>query len=115
MIPGMNPRQMQKAMQRMGIQQQEVDEAEQVIIKCADKQIIIDAPQVSKVNMMGQETWQIIGEAREESLDTTPEINSDDIETVVEQAGCNEEEAKQALEDNNGDLAATIMQLTKKE
>ncbi len=111
MMPGMNPRQMQKAMQRMGIQQQEVDNAEQVIIKCADKQIVIDNPSVSKVNMMGQETWQILGEAREESLDTTPEINEEDIETVVEQAGCSVEEAKKALEENNGDIAATIMQL----
>ena len=60
-MPGMNPRQMQKAMQKMGIQEVEVDDAEQVIIKCAERQIVIDKPQVSKVNMMGQETWQIIG------------------------------------------------------
>ena len=113
MIPGMNPRQMQKAMQRMGIQQTEVDDAQQVIIKCKDRQIIIDDPAVSRVNMMGQETWQVIGKAREESLSSVPEISDDDVKTVVEQTGCSEDEARSALEKNNGDIAETIMELKK--
>lgn len=111
MIPGMNPRQMQKAMQRMGMQQVEIDDAEQVIIKCATRNIIINNPSVSKVKAMGQETWQIMGEESEEAIDTTPEINAEDIQTVVDQANCTKEEAKKALEENKGDIAATIIQL----
>ena len=55
MIPGMNPRDMQRAMKRLGIKQEEID-AREVIIRTSDKEIIIQNPQVSKVNMMGQET-----------------------------------------------------------
>ena len=63
----MNPREMQKAMKRLGIKQEEMD-AQEVTIKTADKEIIIHNPQVSKEKMMGQETNQIIGEAEERAL-----------------------------------------------
>lgn len=110
MIPGMNPRKMQQAMKRMGIQQQDID-ATEVIIKCPDKQIVIANPQVAKVNMMGQETYQIVGQAEEQSLDTKPEINEEDIKTVMEQAGVDENKAKEFIEKHDGDLAAAILDL----
>ena len=110
MIPGMNPRDLQKAMKRLGMSQQEID-AKEVIIKTSEKEIIIHNPQVSKVNMMGQETFQIIGRVEERSLSSEPDISSDDIKTVMEQTGATEEESRQAIEDNNGDLAKAIMGL----
>ncbi|MBU0980464.1 MAG: nascent polypeptide-associated complex protein [Nanoarchaeota archaeon] len=110
MIPGMNPRKMQQAMKRMGIQQQDV-EATEVIIRTPDKEIYFDSPQVAKVNMMGQETFQIIGTPIERSFDTTPNISDDDIATVAEQANCSKEEAEQAITDANGDLAEAILKL----
>ncbi len=110
MIPGMNPRKMQQAMKRMGIQQVEI-EATEVIIKCPDKEIIITNPNVSKVNMMGQQTYQIVGEEHERGLSTEPEINKDDIKTVAEQAEVTEEEAKKAIEEAKGDLAQAILSL----
>ena len=94
----------------MGIAQQEI-EANEVIIKCPDKEIVISNPQVSKVNAMGQETFQVVGDIEERSLDTTPEINEEDIKTVMEQANVSEEVAKSKLEENKGDLAKTIIDL----
>ena len=110
MIPGMNPRDMQKAMKRLGIRQEEIP-AIQVIIKTEDKQIIINNPQVSKVNMMGQETFQVIGQAEEHELSSQPEISEDDIKTVMDQTGVSEDDARAAIEDNEGDLAKAIMDL----
>lgn len=110
MIPGMNPRDVQRAMKRMGIKQEEID-ATEVIIKTSDKEIIIQNPQVSKVNMMGQETFQISGQIEEHALSSEPEINQDDIKTVMEQAGVTEEKAREVIVKNNGDLAKTIMEL----
>ena len=107
---GMNPRKMQQMMRKMGIAQVEID-ATEVIIKCPDKEIVISNPQVSKVNAMGQETFQIVGDIEERSLDTTPEINEEDIKTVMEQANVSEEIAKSKLEENKGDLAKTIIDL----
>jgi len=110
MIPGMNPRAMRQAMKRMGIQQQDI-EATEVIIKTKEKNLIIKSPQVAKVNMMGQETFQIVGEVEEQSIEKEPEISEDDIKTVMEQTGATEEQAKAAIEKNSGDLAAAIMEL----
>ena len=108
MIPGMNPRKMNQMMKKMGIQQTEIDAIE-VIIRTPEKELIIPNPQVSKVNMMGQETIQIVGDIHERELVTTPEISEDDFKTVMEQAGVSEEQAKEAIEQNKGDLAAAIM------
>ena len=108
----MNPRQMQQMMKQMGIQQVDVD-ATRVIIECPDKRIVIDRPQVAKVNMMGQHTWQVLGQAREEALDTAPEISEEDVQTVMAQAHCSEEDARQALEDAQGDLAEAILSFQK--
>jgi len=110
MIPGMNPRQMKQVMKQMGIQQVDVA-ASRVTIETPDKMIVIDNPQVAKVNMMGQETWQVIGSAREEALDTTPEISDEDVETVVAQTGASVEDARKAIEDASGDLADAILKL----
>ena len=108
MIPGMNPRDVQKAMKRLGIKQEEIN-ATEVIIKTVDKELIIANPQVSKVNMMGQETFQVSGDVEERLVSSEPEINEEDIKTVMEQTGVTEEEAKEAIEDNEGDLAKAIM------
>ena len=110
MIPGMNPRDMQKAMKRLGIKQEEID-ANEVIIKTNDKEIVIQKPQVSKVNMMGQDTFQIIGEVQERPVSSEPEINKDDIKIVMQQTGATEEKAREAIENNEQDLAKAIMSL----
>jgi len=110
-MPGMNPRMMKQAMKRMGIKQEEIEDATEVIIKCSDKEIVITDPQVSKVNAMGQETFQVVGNIEERKLDTTPEINEEDIKTVMDQANVDEETAKSKLDETSGDIAKAIMEL----
>jgi len=110
MIPGMNPRDMRMAMKRLGIQQQELD-AKEVIIRLEDREIVISNPQVSKVNMMGQQTYQVVGEEHERSLGSDPEINDEDIETVMAQAGVSRDKALKAINDSKGDLAEAILKL----
>jgi nascent polypeptide-associated complex subunit alpha len=111
MMPGMNPRKMNQMMKKMGISQTDI-EATEVIIRTEDKEIIIANPQVSKVNMMGQMTYQVVGEAIERNLDTTPDINEDDVQTVMDQTGASEEDVRKAIEDADGDLAEAIMSLS---
>jgi len=112
MFPGMNPRKMQQMMKQLGIQQIEIP-ATEVIIKTEDKDLIITNPQVSKVNMMGQETFQVTGEIHEQEPSSTPEISEEDIKTVMEQANVDQQTAKKAIEEANGDLAEAIMNLSK--
>ncbi len=126
MFPGINPRMMKQAMKKMGIKEEAL-EVSKVIMKLGDgKELVFENPQVSKVDMMGQETYQVVGEpeereageesnetesAEEGSEDTTPEINDDDINTVVDQTGCSKEKAKEVLEETKGDLAEAIIKL----
>jgi len=111
MFPGISQREMQKAMKRLGMKQEEID-AQMVIIRTPNKDLIIKNPQVSKVNMMGQETFQIAGDVTE--VDQAAEINEEDISTVMEQTRCTRPEAIGALEEANGNLAEAILKLQNK-
>ena len=110
MFPGMNPRKMQQMMKKMGIQQNKIDAIE-VIIRTPEKEIVISNPSVSKVNMMGQQTYQIVGEESERAISSEPDINEDEIKTVMDQTGASEENAKAAIKKYKGDLAEAIMEL----
>ncbi len=105
MMPNLDPRKMQKMMNRMGIKQEEINAVE-VIIKTSDKNLIIRNPSVLKVDMMGKNTFQVSGEVEEESS-----ISDEDIKTVSEQAEVSKDEAKKALEETDGDLAEAIINL----
>ncbi len=95
-------------MKQMGMQMSHID-AEEVIIKTSDKEIVISNPEVSKVNVMGKETFQITGEISERSRE---EISDEDVEMVAEQAGVSSEEAKAMLEETK-DIAEAIVKLKK--
>lgn len=112
MLPGMNQRQMAHMMRRMGISQQDID-ATEVIIRTKGKELIFSNPQVSKVNMMSQNTFQIIGEPAERQISAEPELNDEDVKTVMEQASVTEDVAEKAIKDNGFDLAKAIMSLQK--
>ena len=114
MFPGINPREMQKAMKKLGIKQEEI-EAEMVIIKTAGKDLVIRNPQVSRVNMMGQESLQVVGDIEEVETDDPVQINEDDIATVIMQANCTRQEAFDALSQSSGNLAEAILKLQNKE
>src|SRR3989338_3799427 len=105
----MNPRDVQNAMKRMGIKQVEID-AKEVLIRTSGKTILISNPSVAKVDMMGQVSYQISGAASE--IDEEPESyepTDEDISMVVSQANCSQEEAKKALLESGGDIAAAIL------
>ncbi|MFA5141377.1 MAG: nascent polypeptide-associated complex protein [Candidatus Woesearchaeota archaeon] len=111
MFPGLDPRQMQKMMKQLGVKQDTL-EATEVIIKTDSKELIFRNPEVTKVNMMGQDTYQIVGRPIERSISKMPEISEEDVKTVAEQANVSDEEAKEALVRNKGDIAASILELT---
>ncbi len=101
-------------MKQLGIQQVDIP-ATEVIIKTEDKEIIITNPSVAKVNMMGQETFQISGNIEERELSSAPQISEEDIKTVMEQAGVDKTAALKAIEEANGDLAEAILHLQQEE
>lgn len=114
MIPGMNPKQMkqmQRQMKKMGMDMKELKNVKEVIIRLEDKELIIPNAEVSLMNVMGQETYQVTGKAQEVEIEEELIIPDEDIEMVANQASVSKDEAEHALIDTNGDLAEAILKL----
>jgi nascent polypeptide-associated complex subunit alpha len=121
---GMNPRKMKQMMEQMGIDVDEIDATEVVIKREDGTQLVFADPDVTKMDARGQETYQVIGEPeeRESTGDSTVESGGDgtggdaaipdsDVEIVAQRAGASEDDAREALEATDGDLAAAIDRL----
>ncbi len=133
MIPGMgrgmNPHKMKRMMKQLGINIEELDNVDKIIIRTADKEYVFDDDvAVTIMTTQGQKTYQIVGnptvrdrgteeEGSEEDvgvLDAEEEpraIPQEDIELVCQQTGVSEEEAKAALEACDGNPAEAILKL----
>lgn len=118
MFPKIDPKKMQAMMKQMGISQTEIDSSKVIIEKSEGGKIIINNPHVIKVNMSGQENFQISGEITEQDSDeeepTEDAKQEEDIETIVTQTGVSKEVAAIELEKNDFDLAETIISLSNK-
>lgn len=110
MFGGIDPKKMHAMMKQMGIKQEDVEAVRVVIEKADGNNIIIDNPSVAKVTMQGQDTWQISGEAHEESAG----VDEEDVRLIMEKTGKGYEESKAMLEKAEGDIAEAIMQLSDK-
>ncbi|MFB6103394.1 MAG: nascent polypeptide-associated complex protein [Haloplanus sp.] len=124
---GMNPRKMKQMMKQMGIDVTELD-AEEVVIRTADEELVFSDAQVTRMDAQGQETYQVVGEPDHREPgggteeETTPAVEGesdtgeagipdDDVEFVAQQAGVSKADARDALEATDGDLAAAINSL----
>ncbi len=120
---GLNPRKMQKMMEQMGIEMEEID-AEEVVITLTDGDaLVFSDADVTMMEAKGQETYQIVGSPERqsggasESADPADEgseagaIPDDDIQLVTQRTGASAEAAREALEAEDGDLAAAISRL----
>jgi alpha-NAC-related protein len=105
MLPSINPKQMQRMMEQMGMKSQEV-KASRVVIEKEGSQIVITEPQVIEISMRGQSSFQISGKVEEKSM-----IKEEDVKLVMEKTGASKERAEQALAECNCDIAGAIMKL----
>jgi nascent polypeptide-associated complex subunit alpha len=108
MMPGLNPKKMQAMMKQLGMSQDEIDASKVTIDKTDGSQIIITDPSVVKINMQGQDSFQISGEINEGE----PDNSEGDLKTVMEKTNASEKDAKKALEETDGDLAEAILKLS---
>lgn len=115
---GLDPRKMEKMMEQMGIDSSDID-AEEVIIRTGDEELVFDTPEVQRISAQGQETYQIIGspesraqsEGEEESTSDSAAIPDSDVEIVAGRTGVSEADAREALQAEDGDLAAAVSRL----
>ncbi|NVM43460.1 MAG: Nascent polypeptide-associated complex protein [Candidatus Lokiarchaeota archaeon] len=126
-------RQMRRRMQQQGIDMEPIN-ATRVIIEGPENTLVIDQPEVVLMKQMGQEIYQIIGDAEEYSVgevqigdrevgeredaivesEAKTVITENDIMLVAAQANVDKEEANAALIDSEGDIAKAILFLKNK-
>ena len=111
MFPNLDPKKMQAMMKQLGIAQEEIN-ADRVIIEKENGRIIIENPSIVKIKMKDQESFQIVGEAKEENLEDIKNKTEEDIKIIMQKTGCSEEKAKKALEKAEWDLTGAILKLT---
>ncbi|QRV16237.1 nascent polypeptide-associated complex protein [Haloterrigena salifodinae] len=118
---GLNPRKMEQMMQQMGIDVEDID-AEEVIIRTDEYDLVFNDAEVTKMDARGEETYQIIGSPEQVESgaagasagadeDAGAAIPDEDVELVATRAGVSEDEAREALEAVDGDLAAAVERL----
>jgi nascent polypeptide-associated complex subunit alpha len=115
-------------MKQMGIEQKDVSDVKEVIIRFADREWLIASPQVTMIKQPSGESFQVAGTKTERPLTTSAtanraaepaekrviEIPMEDAVLVAGQAGVSVEAAKEALKETEGDLAAAILRLRRK-
>jgi len=106
MFPNINPKQIEKIARKMGMEMENIT-ATEVVIKTDGKDIVIKNPQVSKIRMQGQETFQISGEVIEQE-----NIREEDVQLVMQKAGVSKEEAEKLLKET-GDIVLAIKKAKK--
>ncbi|MFC6836389.1 nascent polypeptide-associated complex protein [Halomarina ordinaria] len=125
---GLDPRKMKQMMKQMGIEVTEID-AEEVVVRTADEELVFTDVDVQRMDAQGQATYQIVGEpesrprgeggAADETAGAVEEAETEgesaipdaDVEIVAQRTGATEEEARAALEAEDGDLAAAVSRL----
>ncbi len=107
----MDFRNMQKMLKQMNTEQIDADE---VLIKTSGGETLsIKNPQVVKMEIMGQTTFQVVGTAvpvQEEAEGASDE----DVNLVMEKTGAGRDEVDAALKESDGDIAGAILKLEKK-
>jgi len=100
-------------MKQMGLKMDELSDIERVILQGPKREIVIESPAVTSINVQGQKMYQVAGgTVTETSMEREPEIPEEDVLLVAQQAGVSMERAKAALEDAGGDLARAILMLS---
>ena len=125
---GLDPRKMKQMMEQMGIDLVDID-AEEVVIRTPEEELVFTDAEVQRMDAQGQQTYQVVGEpetrARSEGdatataedatddadADATAEIPQADVEIVAQRTGSSEADAREALEAEDGDLAAAVARL----
>lgn len=102
-------RQMERAMRQAGVKVKELEGVREVVIKLADREIVLPNAQVALTEMAGQRSYQVTGEEFERKRGFEP--SGEDVKLVMEQTGVDRVAAVRVLKETDGDLARAILKL----
>jgi nascent polypeptide-associated complex subunit alpha len=111
-------------MKQMGMNMNELGNIKRVILQGDTKEIVIEGPSVTSINVQGTKMYQVAGGTETERKPQTGAaaeaapveeeklvIPEADILLVAQQANVSIDKARAALEANEGDLAQAIIKL----
>lgn len=103
---------MRRMIDKMGLDIDEVSNVQEVVIKTDKKEIIIEKPSVSEMKGKDTTIFTVTADDYSERELEVQIFSDDDIKMVCEQTGVDEEKAKAALADADGNLARAILALS---
>ena len=119
-----NSRRARRMMKQMGMNMNELSDIKRVILQGDNKEIVIEGPQVTSINVQGTKMYQVAGgQETERKAGTAPAVEAaaveeeplvlpeEDILLVAQQANVSMDKARAALENSDGDLAQAIIKL----
>ena len=113
MFPNMDPRALKGMLDKLGIKSKEID-SKRVVIECADKDIVIEDPQVTFTEGQGMQSFTVMGKISEVEKAAAVEINDEDVKFVEEQTGATDDAlVRKTLEEVKGNIAEAIIRLKK--
>ncbi len=116
----LSPKKLDQMMKQVGLSVEEMNDVEEVVIKTADAELVFEDASVTIMDAQGSKMYQITGTpvkrpkrelAPEQEEEHEVSISAEDVEIVMEKAGCGAEEAKATLIETRGDLAEAISRL----
>ena len=121
----MDSRRARRMMNQMGMKMDELGDIKRVILQSDKREIVIEGPQVTSINVQGTKMYQVAGGKETERKPSTGgteaaapepeeaalEIPEADILLVAQQANVSIDVARRTLEDCEGDLAQAIIKL----
>jgi nascent polypeptide-associated complex subunit alpha len=115
----MDSRRARRMMKQMGMKMDELGDVHTVILQGKNREIVIEGPAVTSINVQGQKMYQVAGGKETERRPQTEaapaeepvKIPEEDILLVAQQANVGMDEARAALEQSGGDLAQAILML----
>lgn len=111
----MKSREARRMMQRMGLNMTPLADVQEVAIRTSSKEIVIENPEVSVLDLSGIKIYQVAGgEVVEKTVERKTTIPEEDVQLVAQQANASLDEARAALEETNGDLAQAILLLSQR-
>ena len=119
-----NSRRARRMMKQMGMNMNELSDIKRVILQGDDKEIVIEGPSVTSINVQGTKMYQVAGgRETERKIQASGAVEAaqveekplvlpeEDILLVAQQAKVSMDKARAALENSDGDLAQAIIKL----
>jgi len=118
---GLDPSKMQQMMKQMGIDIEDID-AEEVVIRTAEEELVFTDAEVQRMDAQGQQTYNVIGQPETRERADPPAIEGEaetdddgipqeDIQMVADRAGVSAAQAREALEAADGRPVEAINRL----